>query len=143
VKLELPATFLFTTEVALRISDINYGGHLGNDAVLSLAHEARMRFLRSRGWSEQDVAGVGIIMADAMVVYKSEAFYGDVLTIDVAVSDVQALGCDLLYRMHNAATGKEVARVKTGIVFFDYARRKPALVPAEFREFAVGGGSNR
>jgi acyl-CoA thioester hydrolase len=143
VKLDLPATFLFTTEVALRVSDINYGGHLGNDAVLSLAQEARMRFLRSRGWSEQNVAGAGIIMADAVVVYRSEAFYGDVVTIDVTVSDIQALGCDLLYRMCNTATGKEIARVKTGIVFFDYARRKPVSVPAEFRELAEVGGTNR
>jgi 4-hydroxybenzoyl-CoA thioesterase len=134
VKLDLPETFLFATEVILRVSDINYGGHMGNDAVLALAQEARMRFLSSRGWSEQDVAGVGIIMADAVIVYRSEAFYGDVLTIDVAVADMGVLGCDLLYRIVNKVSGKEVARVKTGIVFFDYVRRKPAPVPKEFRE---------
>jgi acyl-CoA thioester hydrolase len=134
VKLDLPAEFLFTTEVALRVSDINYGGHLGNDAVLALAQEARMRFLRSRGWSEGDVAGVGIIMADAVIVYRSEAFYGDVLTIEVAVADMQGVGCDLFYRMVNRETGKEVARVKTGIIFFDYSRRKPVPVPRDFRE---------
>ena len=133
VRLDLPDRFLFTTEIPLRVSDINYGGHLGNDAVLSLAQEARMRFLRSHGWSEQDVAGFGIIMTDAVVVYRSEAHYGDVLTIDVAVADVQNLGCDFLFRMVNKASGKEVARVKTGIVFFDYANRKPSSVPEEFR----------
>ena len=133
VRLEMPELFLFTTEVPLRVSDINYGGHLGNDAVLSLAQEARMRFLRSHGWTEQDVTGVGIIMTDAVVVYRSEAFYGDVLSIEVGVADVQELGCDFLFRMVNKASGKEVARVKTGIVFFDYKKRKPAPVPAEFR----------
>lgn len=133
VRLDLPDLFLFTTEIPLRVSDINYGGHLGNDAVLSLAQEARMRFLRSQGWSEQDVAGVGIIMTDAVVLYRSEAFYGDVLTIDVAVADLQQLGCDFLFRMVNKASGKEVARVKTGIAFFDYGNRKPSPVPEEFR----------
>ena len=133
VRLEMPDRFLFTTEVQLRVSDINYGGHLGNDAVLSIAQEARMRFLRSHGWTEQDVTGVGIIMTDAVVVYRSEAFYGDVLTIEVAVADLQHLGCDFLFRMVNKGSGKEVARVKTGIVFFDYATRKPFPVPAGFR----------
>ena len=133
LRLELPARFLFTTELQLRVSDINYGGHLGNDSVLSLTQEARMRFLRSHGWSEQDVAGVGIIMTDAMVVYRSEAFYGDALTIDVAVADLQQLGCDFLFRMVNKASGKEVARVKTGIAFFDYTTRKPSPIPEEFR----------
>jgi acyl-CoA thioesterase FadM len=133
VRLEIPDRFLFTTEIPLRVSDINYGGHLGNDAVLSLAQEARMRFLRSHDWTEQDVTGVGIIMTDAVVAYRSEAFYGDVLTIDVAVADMGELGCDFLFRMVNKATGKDVAQVKTGIVFFDYARRKPSPVPVEFR----------
>jgi YbgC/YbaW family acyl-CoA thioester hydrolase len=133
IRLDLPDRFLFATEIPLRVSDINYGGHLGNDAVLSLAQEARMRFLRSHNWSEQDVAGVGMIMTDAVVVYRSEAFYGDVLTIDVAVADLQQLGCDFLFRMVNKATGVEVARVKTGIVFFDYANRKPVQMPEEFK----------
>ena len=137
VRLDMPKKFLFATEVPLRVSDINYGGHLGNDAVLSLAQEARMRFLRSHGWTEKEVAGVGIIMTDAIVVYRSEAFYGDVLTIEVAVADLQPLGCDFLFRMVNNATGKEVARVKTGIVFFDYEKRKPSPVPAEFREMCI------
>ncbi len=133
VRLKLPDRFLFTTEIPLRVSDINYGGHLGNDAVLSLAQEARMRFLRSHGWTEQDVTGVGIIMTDAVVVYRSEAFYGDVLTIDVAVADIGEIGCDFLFRMVNKASGNEIARGKTGIVFFNYANRKPSSVPAEFR----------
>jgi len=129
----MPKRFPFETEVALRVSDINYGGHLGNDAVLALAQEARMRFLRSHGWTEKDVSGVGMIMTDAVVVYRSEAFFGDVLTIEVAVADLQQLGCDFLFRMVNKASGKEVALVKTGVVFFDYAKRKPTLVPSEFR----------
>jgi len=133
VRIDLPERFLFATEVALRVSDINYGGHLGNAAVLSLAQEARMRFLQSHGWSERDVDGVGIIMTDAVVVYRSQAFYGDVLTIDVAVEDLQQLGCDFIFRMVNKASGKEVARVKTGIAFFDYVSRKPSPVPPAFR----------
>ncbi len=133
VRLNLPERYLFTTEITLRVSDINYGGHLGNDAVLALAQEARMRFLSSRGWSEQNVAGVGIIMVDAIVVYRSEAFYGDVLTIDVAVEDLQQSGCDFLFRMVNKVSGKEVARVKTGIAFFDYTSRRLSPMPEAFR----------
>jgi len=132
-RLALPDRFLFTTEIALRVSDINYGGHLGNDAVLALAQEARMQFLRSHGWAEKDVAGAGIIMTDAVVIYRSEAFYGDVIAIDVAVADLQHMGCDFLFRMSNKASGKEVARVKTGIAFFDYARHRPIGVPEAFR----------
>ena len=54
IKIELPEKFIFSTEIPLRISDINYGGHLGNDAVLSIAHEARIRFFNKHGFKEID-----------------------------------------------------------------------------------------
>ena len=137
IKLDMPDHFSFATEIAVRISDINYGGHLGNDAVLAIAHEARVRFLQSMGYSEQDAAGAGLIMLDAVVVYRSEAFYGDLLRVEMALGDPQTTGCDIIYLMTNVATGKEVARVKTGMAFFDYARRKVVPMPGAFRERMV------
>jgi acyl-CoA thioester hydrolase len=136
IKLALPDRWTFSTELPVRISDINYGGHLGNDAVLALAQEARVRFLMSHGYSEKNVEGAGLIMVDAVVVYRSEAFYGDVLVVDVALADPQPLGCDVLYRFTNKATGKEVARVKTGVAFFDYTRRRPVEMPEGFMRIA-------
>ncbi len=134
VKLDLPETFLFSTEIHVRIGDINYGGHLGNDAVLSLVHEARVRFLKAYGYSEADIEGVGIIMTDAVVVYKAEGFHGDTLVIDVAVTDITRTGCDFVFRLTNKENGKEIARAKTGIVFFDYSSRQVVGVPQKFRE---------
>ncbi len=134
VKLNLPDHFPFSTELQVRVSDINYGGHLGNDAVLTLAQEARVRFLNHHGFTEHDVGGVGIIMTDAVVVYKSEAFYGDILTIEVTVDSLESVGCDFLYRLTKKESAKEVARVKTGIAFFDYASRKVVEVPLRFKE---------
>ena len=46
VIVELPKKFIFSTDIAVRISDINYGGHLGHDSIISLIHEARVRFLK-------------------------------------------------------------------------------------------------
>ncbi|HTP13298.1 MAG TPA: thioesterase family protein [Bacteroidota bacterium] len=133
-KLDLPPDFHFATELVIRVGDINYGGHLGNDAVLSLVHEARIRFLKQHQYTENNVAGVGIIMADAVVVYRSEGFHGDILTVEVEVRNIQNAGCDFYYRLSNRETGAEVARVKTGIVFYDYTAKKAVSVPAEFRK---------
>ncbi|NDG84238.1 MAG: thioesterase, partial [Proteobacteria bacterium] len=58
IKIDLPERFAFSTELSLRITDINYGGHLGNDAVLGLVHEARVRFLKHHGFSETEIGGV-------------------------------------------------------------------------------------
>ena len=134
VKLQLPATFLFCTDIPIRISDINYGGHLGNDAVLSIVHEARIQFLRHLGYSELDIEGLGIMMTDAFVVYASEGFYGDVLKVEVGTADFQLTNCDVVFRLTNATTNKEVARVKTGIAFFNKQTRKISAIPDAFRK---------
>ena len=134
VKVELPEQFHFSTELVIRVSEINYGGHLGNDSVLSLIHESRVRFLKEHGYAEHNIEGVGIMMADAVVVYKAEGFHGDILTVDVAVGDFQNASCDFYYRLSNRESGKEVARAKTGIVFYDYSAKKTVSVPAGFRK---------
>jgi acyl-CoA thioesterase FadM len=134
VTLELPDEFQFSTEIQVRIGDINYGGHLGNDALLSLIHEARVRFLKEYGFTEFDIGGVGIIMVDSVIVYKSEGFYGDIIMVEVSIDDISTSGCDVIYRLSNKEIGKEVARAKTGIVFFDYKKRKVVGVPKQFRE---------
>ncbi|MCU0364969.1 MAG: hypothetical protein MUE93_04775 [Ignavibacteriaceae bacterium] len=36
IKIETPDKFIFSTEIPIRITDINYGGHLGNDSLLSI-----------------------------------------------------------------------------------------------------------
>ena len=112
---------------------MNYGGHLGNDAVLSLVHEARVRLFARHGWTELDVGGPGIIMVDAAIVYRAEGVWGMTLRVEVAVADLRTRGCDLLYRLSDAATDKEIARAKTGIVFFDYAARRVVHVPEGFQ----------
>ncbi|MGH7791582.1 MAG: acyl-CoA thioesterase, partial [Thermodesulfobacteriota bacterium] len=76
VKLDLPEEFVFSTEIPLRVNDINYGGHLGHDSILTLTHEARVRLLRKYGLTEINIYGPGLIISDAVIVYKSEAFYG-------------------------------------------------------------------
>ena len=133
IKIEIPDKFIFQTEIPVRITDINFGGHLGNDSLLSIIHEARVRFLKRLSYSEVDLEGNGIIMTDAAIQYKSESFYGDNLLIEIAVSDFSKIGCDIVYRITNTDSGKEIALAKTGIVFFDYKNKKVVPVPEKFK----------
>ncbi|MFA7369888.1 MAG: thioesterase family protein [Kiritimatiellales bacterium] len=132
VKLEMPSVYSFRTELAVRITDINYGGHLGNSNVLALIHEARIGFLKSYGYSEINVEGYGTIMLDSVVIYKAQAFAGDVLQIEVAAGEFSRLGCDIFYRITNKESGAEVALAKTGIAVFDYASQKRISPPEAF-----------
>jgi acyl-CoA thioesterase FadM len=140
--IDFPEAVLFTTEVPIRIDDLNYGGHLANDRVLAIAQEARLRFLVAHGFSsELDVAGVGLIMAEAAVVYRAEGRYGMVLKVELAASAVRTRGFDFLVRMSDARTGQEIALARTGMLWFDYAARKVVSMPDEFRgALGVAGG---
>ncbi len=133
IKLDMPDNYLFSTRLNVRISDINYGNHLGNDSVLSFLHEARVRFFQHYGYTELDVEGFGIIMTDTAIVYKAESFYGDEIQIDVTVGDLNKYGCDIFYLLSNQKTAVEVAHAKTGVVFFDYNERKVVPMPEVFR----------
>ena len=132
VIIELPEHFLFTTDIPIYIGHINYGHHLDNAALIGLLSEARVRFFKSLGYTELDVEGVGIVVADAAMQYKSEAFHGETLSFEMTPDDFNKYGCDLVWRASDKATGREVARGKTGILFFDYAARRPAPVPQGF-----------
>ncbi|EPJ50203.1 MAG: esterase [Osedax symbiont Rs2] len=133
IKIEMPDNYSFTTTLTVRINDINYGGHLGNEAVLAYIQEARMRFLHYYHYTELDVEGSGIIMTDSAIIYRGECFYADVLQIDICVRDFKKHGCDFYYLISNKKTAVEIVHAKTGIVFFDYQARKISAVPNEFK----------
>lgn len=131
VKLKNCDQYIFTTTVKTRITDLNYGGHVGNEMMLIFAQQARVDFLNSLGYGELTLGGKGIIMTDAMAVYKSEVHAGDELTIEVAIEDLTSIGFDFYYKITNTQTSREVARVKTGILCFDYTEKKIASIPKE------------
>ncbi|MEE4379973.1 MAG: thioesterase family protein [Candidatus Competibacteraceae bacterium] len=135
LQLDLPESFAFATEIPLRVTDMNYAGHLGNDTLVSLLQEARSRFMASRGLDPagMDVFGAGLVIGDSAVIYKSEAFYGETLIFEATAADFNPYGCDFVYRISEKTSQREVARAKTGLVFFDYQARRVCHVPSEFR----------
>src|SRR5450755_2273025 len=97
IKIDLPENFCFSTSLVVRITDLNYGAHVGNDKVLSFLHEARVLFLQSLGYKERNIEGVGMIMADATPIFKNEMYYGDELVISIQSVHCRRVGFDLVY----------------------------------------------
>jgi acyl-CoA thioesterase FadM len=131
IKIDVPEQFSFSCTIPVRISDVNYGGHVGNDAILSILHEARLQFLKSHNWTEMDVAGVSLIMSDVGIEFKGEAFYGETIIASVVAGDSSRVGFDLFYKLTKNTGNKEVvvALAKTGMICFDYKSRKVASLP--------------
>ena len=135
VKIEIPENFIGVVEIPVRITDINYGNHLGNDAVVSIIHDARVSWLKSIGYSEFNIEGVSIIMSDLAVSYINESFYGDVLKIKLSVGECSSAGFELYYNITTNRNEREIqiAKAKTGIVFYNYEIKKIAGVPEKFK----------
>lgn len=133
IQIDLPPVWLFRHELPLRVADINYGGHLGNDRVLGLVHDARVAWLQALGLSEGDVGGAGLIMAEAGIVYRSEAFLGETVVVELGMTEIRRAAFDLTYRLSALADGRDIALVRTSMVCFDYVRRRPAAIPQTFR----------
>lgn len=136
IKVDLPAGFAFTTHIPVRITDLNYGGHVGNDTLLSIIHEARVQFLQHHGYTELKLAGVGLIMSDVAIEFRQELFYPDTIKVSVAAGDLTKVSFDLYYKLEKVVEEKTllVAVAKTGMVCYDYDKRKVAAVPAEVKE---------
>jgi acyl-CoA thioester hydrolase len=126
IKINFQKSFTFSVAIPVRISDINYGGHVGNDHILSIVHEARMAFFKSYGQTEMHAGGVNLIMADSAVQYKGESFHGDTILVEIYTDNITAISFDLFYKLTTIREEKkiDIAYVKTGMICFDYSTRK-------------------
>ncbi|HUR67379.1 MAG TPA: thioesterase family protein [Chitinophagaceae bacterium] len=136
VKLQLPKKFSFVCSIPIRITDINYGGHVGNDTVLTLLHEARMQYLNDLGYTEMNFGGTGMIMADVTIEFKSELFYGDVVIASVATGEISKIGFDIFYKLEKETADKRiiVAHATTAMICYDYEKKKIVSVPDEAKK---------
>ena len=137
IKISLPEKFFFETIIPIRITDLNYGSHVGNDTILSILHEARVQYLRHFGYEEFNFSGVGLIMSDVAIEFKSEIFYGEKIIASVIISDFSKFSFDIYYKLEketsNAQGDKRILVViaKTGMVCYDYNAKKIVSVPDE------------
>lgn len=140
IKLTVPSPAIAEISIPVRITDINYGNHLGNDSLVSLIHEARVAWLRTHGYTELDLAGASLIQGDLAVEYVNEGFYGDVLTIRLSAADISRVSFDLYYDISANRNGQTItiARAKTGLLCFDYSARKVMPVPEALRKLLSG-----
>lgn len=124
IKVPIPDQWIFKTEVQIRVGDLNYGNHVGNDRYLLLAQEARCRWLSAMGFrSEVDIdPPIGLIVSEASVEYKAEAFQGDHLIIEVGNLNITRFGFNQIYRFRRQE--KDICLINMGILFFNFKQRK-------------------
>jgi acyl-CoA thioester hydrolase len=137
IKIEINNPIIFQCQVPVRITDINYGNHVGNDSLLSIIHETRQQFFNYLGGSELNLFGFSVIMSDVAIVFKKEIFYPSTLVCQLTISDFGSSGFDVNYKINVLQDNNELtiaAVAKTGMVCFNYDLRKIMSVPTSFTE---------
>ena len=120
----------FCGSYKVRVGDINYGGHMGNDKALLLFHDARIRFLEERGFSEGDIGGPGLILGDAHVYFKKEVFRGDKLEVFIHIDEVKELSFVMHYSVKRGDV--QVMHGHTKMIAFNYETRRVSKLPDSF-----------
>ncbi|MES2262895.1 MAG: thioesterase family protein [Pseudomonadota bacterium] len=133
LKLEFPVDqYYFSTQLTVRVTDINGANHLGNDSMISMISEARARFLFDFGVPETGRDGNGIIVTDLATTYKAEAHARDQLLFEVGVMDFNKYGGDITFRITRPRDQALIAMAKSGFVFFNYKSSQVVPMPDEF-----------
>ena len=123
---------MFSVNYKDTISDINYGGHMGNERALLLFQQSRIELFKSLGVTEINVGdNVGTIQKDAHVYYKGEVHLGDELRIIIKNIDIKKTSLNFIYSVEKKEGGI-VLEGSTIIVAFDYGKKKVARFSQEF-----------
>ena len=132
IKIDTSGNIVAEIKLRVRISNINYGNHVGNDAFVALIHEARMQWLQQNHFTELDINGTGIIMSGLAFEFKNEAFYGDEILIRISAGEVSKVSFELYYHLTTERNSQTMllAKAKTEMVCYDYQYKKVVAVPA-------------
>lgn len=139
IKIELPENYISKFKIPVRITDINYGNHVGNDSIIAIIHEARAQFLELYNFTELSVAGTSLIMSDIAVEFKNEAFYKDIIEVKLFADNLSRVAFELYYSL-SALRKNEIiliANAKTGMVCFNYKEKKVESVPDKLKKILL------
>lgn len=136
IKIDIPENIIATINLKVRVSDINYGNHVGNDAFVSLIHEARIQWLQQNDFTELDAEGTGLIMSDLAFEYKTESFYGDQIAVSISAGEISRVSFELFYQLTTIRNDQYLllAKAKTGMVCINYQTKKLTAVPPGLRK---------
>jgi acyl-CoA thioester hydrolase len=137
IQIDLPEKFTFSTCIPVRIGDINRAWHVGHVDMVAILEEARTQFMVKHGLAEEvKNAGrqTGFVLGDLSVVYIGQGYYGQTMQVEIAAIDFQSKSFVLVYRVTEAATGRELVRASTTQLVYDFSRQKVLPVSQEMKQ---------
>jgi acyl-CoA thioester hydrolase len=128
-------SFRFHYPIEIRYADLDPQGHVNNAAFLTYFEQARVHYLIDLGLfgKDQSFLEIGIIIAEATVVFKAPVLFGTDVRIGVCVSRIGNKSMTMEYEMTDTS-GTVYATGSTAIVTFDYKTHATIPIPEAWRE---------
>lgn len=150
---DLAGEFRFRRPVEVRFADTDAMGHVNNAVYLTYCESARASYYEAvtgrtmlgdapsaasmRG-EHPETEDSKFILAEARVTYRSPAFFGETLTIEVRASRVGRTSFTLEYRITapDSAFGpaRLIAVSDSVLVGYDYGEGRPTVLPPDLVE---------
>jgi len=138
---DLPGDFAHRHQIVVRLADTDAMGHVNNAFYLTYAEIARVAYYEEVTGRELPLgvhgAGEGMILAELTMTYRSQAYFGEVLTVETRVDRIGNTSFTMVHRLTAPASRLGEARlvaVSSGVlVSYDYSTEKPIPVPDDWR----------
>lgn len=127
--------FRFFVPLTVRYSDLDPQGHVNNARYLTYLEEARIAYIRELGlWDGESFLDVGIIIAEARVVYRAAITIGQNLRAGVRTARLGSKSLMMEYILEDAGDGRLLATGSTVLVTYDYHQNQTIPVPESWRQ---------
>jgi acyl-CoA thioester hydrolase len=113
-------------DIQMRFSDTDALGHVNNGSFVIYAEKGRLEFLRVLGSQVRS-----LILAHIAVDFRRQVVFGEAVAVDTWVERVGTTSVTLLQTI--LAEGETAADVRSVVVAFDYAAKRPRPWTAEAR----------
>jgi acyl-CoA thioester hydrolase len=133
---DLTGEFRHTLDIPVRFADTDAMRHVNNAKYLTYCEIARIRYwtdVTGESFALGDEGAESLILAEARITYRAQAFYGEVVTVQTRATRIGRSSFTLEHRLVAATPGsmqRLVAVSESVLVRFDYGSNAPtALAP--------------
>lgn len=131
--------FRFYHPIEVRYGDLDPQAHVNNASFLTYMEQARIAYIQALGlWDGRTFMDIGIILAEAQVVYKAPIYFGQKVRAGVRVSKLGTKSLTMEYVLEDGENGKHLATGKSILVTYDYHQACSIPIPESWRQ-AIGG----
>lgn len=121
----------YVIDIPIRVTDLNYGNHLGYDKLAGILHQSRLQYLLSLNLQEANIDGFSMIMKKLEINYQGEGFLADTLHIKINFL-LERAKCKAQYIITKNSNNYKVANAIETLVFMNYKTKKISRIPEIF-----------